>query len=136
MLLEVPNFANSVQSLLSILASALLMMLQRLEMIYLMMYVQPLLSTHSERSSKPTSLPRHIHPNFCFFWSLSVAMTPAMSQVNDYSCLLYLYGLPRACLWMEIKHYKNTVRICFSERTPWYFLVTSHLHHTAVSICI
>ena len=39
-------------SLLSILSSALLMMLQRFGMICLMMFVQPLLSTHSERSSK------------------------------------------------------------------------------------
>ena len=52
---------------LSILASALLMMLQRFGMICLMMYVQPLLSSHSERSSKSISLLKHIHPNFLLF---------------------------------------------------------------------
>ena len=48
----------------SILASVLL---QRFGMICLMMYVQLLLSTHSERSSKPISLCKHIHPNFSFY---------------------------------------------------------------------
>ena len=60
---------------LSILASALLMMLHRLRLICLMMYVWPLLSTHSEKSLKPKSLHKHIHPNFCFSWYLSMAMT-------------------------------------------------------------
>ena len=50
--------------------------------------VQP----HSERSSKPISLRRHIHPNFCFSWFLSVALTLAMSQVNDFSFLLFPFG--------------------------------------------
>ena len=79
---------------LSILVSALLMMLQRFEMICLMMSVRPLLSTHSERSSKPISLHKHIHPNFSFSWFLSVALTLVMSQVNDYGfcffCLMHL----------------------------------------------
>ena len=83
---------------LSILASALLMMLHRLRLICLMMYVWPLLSTHSERSLKPKSLHKHIHPNFCFSWYLSMALTPAMSKVNDYRFLLFLFGVPRVCL--------------------------------------
>ena len=41
-------------------------------------------ATISERTSKPISLHKHIHPNLCFSWFLSVALTPAMSQVNDY----------------------------------------------------
>ena len=81
-------------SLLCILASALLMMLQRFGMICLMMYIQPRLSTHSERSSKPISLHKHIHLNFCLFWFLSVAPTPAM-LVNDYSFRLFLFSVPR-----------------------------------------
>ena len=97
-------------SLQSILASALLMMLQRFGMICLMIYILPLLSTHSERSSKPISLHKHIRPNFYVSQHLSVALTPAMSQVNDYSFLLFLHGAPRVCLWMEIKRYKTTIR--------------------------
>ena len=72
-------------SLLSILPSALLMMLKRFGMICLMMYVRSLLSNHSQRSSKPISL--HKHLNFCFSWY------PSMSQVNDYRSLLFLFGL-------------------------------------------
>ena len=41
---------------------------------------------------------------------LSVALTLAMSQVYDYSFLL-LFGAPRVCLWIEIRRYKNTIRI-------------------------
>ena len=51
---------------LRILASALLMLLQRSGMICLMVYVWLLLSTHSERSSKPISLHKHIYLNFSF----------------------------------------------------------------------
>ena len=51
---------------LSILASALLMMLQRFGMICLVMYVQPLLFTCSETSSKPISKQKPIQLNFCF----------------------------------------------------------------------
>ena len=76
-------------SLLSILASACLMMLQRFGMISLMMYVRPLLSTHSEGSSKPISLHKHIHPNLCFSWFFSMTLTSAMSQMNDYQFLLF-----------------------------------------------
>ena len=96
---------------LSILASALLLMLQRFGMICLMMYVQPPLFTNSERSSKPISLHKHIHPNFSFSQFPSVAPTLAMSQAHDYSCLLFWFGAPRVSLRMEIKHYKNTIRI-------------------------
>ena len=65
-------------SLQSILASALLMMLQRYRMICLMIFVLPLLSTYSERSSEPISLHKHVHPDFCFSEFLSMALTPAM----------------------------------------------------------
>ena len=75
--------------------------------------VRPLLSTHSEGSSKPISSHKHTHPDFCFPSFLSVALTLAMSQVYDYSFLL-LFGAPRVCLWIEIRRYKNTIRIsCF-----------------------
>ena len=39
-----------------------------------------------------------------------MALTLAMSQVYDYSFLL-LFGAPRVCLWIEIRRYKNTIRI-------------------------
>ena len=84
-------------SLLSISASALLMTLQRFGMICLMMYIRPILSTHSKGSSKPISSHKHIHTDFCFPSFLSVALTLAMSQVYDYSFLL-LFGAPRLCL--------------------------------------
>ena len=58
----------------------------------------PLLSTHSEKSSKPVSLNKHIHPNFSFSQFLSMAPTLAMSQANDYSFLLFWYGMSRVCL--------------------------------------
>ena len=85
-------------SLLSILASDLLLMLHRFGMICLMMFIQPLLSTHSERSSKLISFHKHIHPNFCFSQQFSMAETSAMSKVNDYSSLLFLFSAPRICL--------------------------------------
>ena len=56
-----------------------------------MMYVWPLLSILSERSSKSMSLHKHIHRNFSFSQFLSVALILAMSQVNDYSLLLFLF---------------------------------------------
>ena len=64
---------------LSILVSALLMMVQRFGMVCPMMYVRPLLSIHSERNSKAISLHKHIHPNFSFSWFVSGALTLAMS---------------------------------------------------------
>ena len=67
----------SVYSLLSILASALLMIVKRFGMTCLMMYVRPLLSTRSERSSKPISLHKHTHPNFCFSLFLSMVLNLA-----------------------------------------------------------
>ena len=85
-------------SLLSISASALLMTLQRFGMICLMMYVRPLLSTHSEGSSKPISSHKHICPDFSSPSFVSVALT-------------LLFGAPRVCLWIEIGRYKNTIRI-------------------------
>ena len=97
-------------SLLSISASALLMTLQRFGMICLMMYVRPLLSTHSEGSSKAISSHKHIRPDFSSPSFVSVALTLAMSQVYDYRFLL-LFGAPRVCLWIEIGRYKNTIRI-------------------------
>ena len=36
-----------------------------------------------------------------------------MSQVYDYSFLL-LFGAPRVCLWIEIRRYRNTIRIRIS----------------------
>ena len=67
---EVPHFATSVNKpseVPSILASDVLMMLQRFGMICLMMYDGPLLSILSERSSKPISLHKHIHHYFLLF---------------------------------------------------------------------
>ena len=66
--------------------------------------------THSEGSSKPISSHKHIRPDFCFPSFLSVALTLAMSQVYDYSFLL-LFGAPRVCLRIEIRRYKNTIRM-------------------------
>ena len=106
--LRSPTLPPHYISLLSISASALLMTLQRFGMICLMMYVRPLLSTHSEGSSKPISSHKHIRHDFCFPSFLSVALTLAMSQVYDYSFLL-LFGAPRVCLWIEIRRYKNTI---------------------------
>ena len=56
------------------------------------------ISLHSFRKKLKISLQKHIHPNSYFFCSLSVALTLAMSQVNDYSFLLCLYGAPGVCL--------------------------------------
>ena len=108
--LRSPTLPPHYISLLSISASVLLMMLQRFGMICLMMYVRPLLSTHSEGSSKPISSHKHICPDFCFPSFLSVVLTLAMSQVYDYSFLL-LFGAPTVYLWIEIRRYKNTIRI-------------------------
>ena len=85
-------------SLLSILDSALLVMLQRFGMMCLLMCVQKRLSTQSERSTKPISLHKLFHPNSCFSRYLSMVLAPAMSQVNDYSFLVFLSGAPRVCL--------------------------------------
>ena len=93
MVWKVPHFATSPYiSLLHILASALLMMLQIFGMICLMMYIWPLLSTHSERCPKPISLHMHIHSNFCFSWYLSLVLNPATSRVNHYRFLLFLFS--------------------------------------------
>ena len=54
--LRSPTLSLQYTNLPSILASALLMMLQRVGIICLIMNIRPLLSTHSEGSSKPTSL--------------------------------------------------------------------------------
>ena len=97
--LRSPTLPLQYISLLSILASVLLMTHQRFGMICLMMYVRPRLSTHSEGSSKPISLHKHIHPNFRFPWSLSMALTLAMSQVYDYSFLLCLVCLESVFRW-------------------------------------
>ena len=96
--LRSPTLPFQYISLLSILTSVLLMTLQIFGLICLMMYVRPRLSTHLEGSSKPISLHKHIHPNFCFHWFVSVALLLAMSQFNDYSFLLFLFGAPRVCL--------------------------------------
>ena len=97
--LRSPTLPRQYISLLSILASVLLMMRQRFGMICLMMYVWPLLSTHSEGSSNPISLHKRIHPNFCFPWFLSMALTLAMSQVYDYCFLLCLAYLESVFRW-------------------------------------
>ena len=34
-----------------------------------------------------------------------------MSQVSDYSFVLFLYSAPRVCLLLAIKHYKNILRV-------------------------
>ena len=70
--LRSPTLPLQYTSLLSSLASVLLMTLQRFGMICLMMYIRPLLSTHSEGSSKAISLHKHIHPNFCMLSLVSL----------------------------------------------------------------
>ena len=89
--LRSPTLSFQYISLLSILASVLLMTHQRFGMICLMMYVRPLLSTHSVGSLKPISLHKHIHPKFRFPRSVSMALSLAMSQVYDYSFLLFVW---------------------------------------------
>ena len=76
-------------SLLSILASVLLMTLQRFGMIYLMMYFWPLLSTHSKCLLKTYIFAQAYPP--CFHRFLSMVLTLAMSQVYDYSFLLSVW---------------------------------------------
>ena len=46
-----------------------------------------------------------------------MAQTLTTSQVNDYSFLLFQVGVPRVCLYMEIKCCKNIIRIytCFEK---------------------
>ena len=83
-------------------------------MICLIMYVWALLSTHSERSLKPISLHKHIHPNFSFSQFLFVVLTLAMSMVIDYSFLPFLFGA--SVFQMEIKRSRNTFRIY--NKTP------------------
>ena len=64
----------------------------------------PFCPTYNQSESAFCSIVGHF-PSF-----LSVALTLAMSQVYDYSFLL-LFGAPRVCLWIEIRRYKNTIRI-------------------------
>ena len=52
-----------------------------------------------------------------------------MSQVYDYSFLL-LFGAPRVCLWIEIRRYKNTIRI----RTILFFTFTAALGFPQTSV--
>ena len=40
-----------------------------------------------------------------------MSLTPAMSLVNDYSFLLFCFGVHRVCPYMEIKHFENAIRI-------------------------
>ena len=83
--LRSPTLPLQYTSLLSILASVLLLTLQRFGIICLIIGH---FSTHSEGSSKPIWLHKHIHPNF---WFLSVVLTLAMSQVYDYSFVLSVW---------------------------------------------
>ena len=46
-------------------------------------------SLHSFRKKLETVLFKHIHPNFSFSQFLSVALTLAMSQADDYSSPLF-----------------------------------------------
>ena len=83
-----------------------------LKHLILMLYVLALLSTHSERSSKPISLHKHIHPNLCFSQSLSMVLTTAMSQVNGYSALLFfcLVHLESVFRWrLSANSYSNNI---------------------------
>ena len=107
MLLEVLNFATSVHVYKSK-HFGLIFAYHMLETfrILCLMYIQTLLST-PERRSKPISFQKHIHPNFYFSQSLSAELSLAICEVNDYSFLHFLYDMPRVCLKMEIKRYKN-----------------------------
>ena len=50
-----------------------------------------------------------------------------MSQVNDYSFSAFLFSGPRVCLWIDIKHSKNTIRIRIDEfNTLWEILHFLH----------
>ena len=78
-------------SLLSISASALLLMLQRLGTICLMMYILPLFSIHSARTS-------NLSLSTSKFLLSPRGAGLAMCQVDDYSFLHFLIGAPRVCL--------------------------------------
>ena len=68
-----------------------------------MMYVLAT-SLHSFRKKPKTYFfAQHIDPNFYFSRYLSVALIPAVSQINDHNSLLFLFGAPRVCLWMVNK---------------------------------
>ena len=45
--------------------------------------------------------------------------TPAMSQIYDYSFLLFLFGALGVCLEMETKRYKNTIRIRITKQLAY-----------------
>ena len=78
---------------------ALLMMLQGFGMICLMKYIRPLLFTHSKEAQSLSLCPSISTLISDFSVSLSfVALTPSISQVNDYSFLLSLFDAPRVCL--------------------------------------
>ena len=105
------------------LATALLMELQGFGIICLMMCVRPLLCILSEGSSRPFSLHKHTHPSF--FSSLvflSEVLTPAMSQDYDYWFSL-LFGALRVYHQMEIRRYKNIIRIRIFLMKLSYFLL-------------
>ena len=56
-------------------------------------------SLHSFRKKLKTYFFAQAYPPiFCFSRFLSVVLALAMSQVNDYSFLLFLFGAPRVCL--------------------------------------
>ena len=118
-------------SLLSILASVLLMMLQRFGKICLK-YIRPLLSTHSERSSKLISLHKHIHPCFCFpgffLWRW-----PLCLRLMLMFFLLFLFVVPTVCLQME----SNAIKILLELEAPIirHYSISGVLPYTNV-ICI
>ena len=84
--------------LISILASALLMMLQRFGMICLMMYVQPLLSTYLERSSKPITLQKPYPPKFLLFRVLFHDPCCLGLMIMD-CCFFCIMRLKPFCRW-------------------------------------
>ena len=58
-----------------------------------------------------------------------MVLTLAMSQVNDFSFLLFLFGAPRVCLSDNDKCYKNTTRI----RILWPFWTYAKMTNFQVS---
>ena len=82
----------------------------RFGMICLMMYLLAT-SLYSFRKKLKTLLLAQAYPTYFLLFPVSLCGTLAISKANDYSFLLIWFDAPRVCLLMEIKHYKNTIRI-------------------------
>ena len=97
-LLEVPHFATSVYKSTKHISLSFAYDAPKIwnDLLAMMMYVWPLLSIHSGRSSKPISLQKHIHPNFCLFQVSHRGADPCIFPVDDYGFLFFF-----SVMWPE-----------------------------------